>query len=173
MRPEIAVVPFQRYLSVPQESKIIFVGLRQLRIHVREHPAGAGGREIRYEIVFVEQTRGDALGIVVFVPAGGSCYRNDGLQSLYAGSRHLERHGAGIGSSGHADAAAAPVRRDLDVVFLVGIGLAVAREPFRDAAERVCLRLAAAAFQAFGAPGAQTCGLHDGIASYEIIIVGR
>ena len=114
---------------------------------------------------------GNALRVCVLIPACDACYGDDGLEAGNAGGGQTELSGACIGATGHADLAAGPVCRDGDVAGLVGVGYAIAVQPFDDALERIDLKIGAAGLEAVRALGAETAALDDGKAAHEVVVV--
>ena len=114
---------------------------------------------------------GNALRVGVLVPACDAGDGDDGLKAGNAGRRQTELRRAGVGTAGHADLAARPVGRDGDVAGLVGVGHAVAVQPFDHALERIDLQIGAAGLKAVGALRAQTAALDHGKAAHEIVVI--
>ena len=151
-------------------------------VHVVAVLFGDGRVVVRIEVAAVavpaeplgvvnEAVGGDALRVGVLIPARDAGDGDDGLKAGDAGRCQTELRRAGVGAAGHADLAARPVGRDGDVAGLVGVGHAVAVQPFDHALERIDLQIGAAGLKAVGALRAQTAALDHGKAAHEIVVI--
>ena len=151
-------------------------------VHVVAVLFGDGGVVVRIEVAAVAvpaeplgvvdaAVGGNALRVGVLIPACDAGDGDDGLKAGDAGRCQTELRRAGVGTAGHADLAARPVGRDGDVAGLVGVGHAVAVQPFDHALERIDLQIGAAGLKAVGALRAQTAALDHGKAAHEIVVI--